>query len=259
MSSGLPLKKKISVFLRFSLCGPRPLSDLCVRPSALLGLPAPAVRSDDPDQFKFMEHLTQYAWDQMVKQYMRAKELSERIVENEDDPGNFEVGSKCYTFIWHADRNFFSQVHGQSGVRSTSCHCSFFKKNGLPCRHILAVRSHCNLSVFHEQLCLERWTRKHFLAHQPAFASATEIEHSPSNIAVEMTALHPASSSSLGLTPNAKFQAAKKACLRLASSLSCLPDAMFDEQLKQVNTMEGFLKQLQTCAVIEILDTGMQK
>ena len=47
-------------------------------------------------------------------------------------------------------------------VTPESCSCTDYKSMGLPCRHILKIRSIEELDLFHEPLCKKRWTRTYF-------------------------------------------------------------------------------------------------
>ena len=91
------------------------------------------IASTDKNEHKFRSHLTKYAWEQMERQFTRAR---------------------CVQVVTLPDGSFC--VDGRAGVHINSCECHFTTSNGLPCVHILAARLHSDQEVFDDALILPR-------------------------------------------------------------------------------------------------------
>lgn len=57
-----------------------------------------------------------------------------------------------------------------------SSNCSNWIAVGLPCCHIFAVRHKCNVDLYDPKLCLPRWTREYYKAHQRLFRTPDNVE-----------------------------------------------------------------------------------
>ncbi|KAL1488485.1 hypothetical protein ABEB36_014952 [Hypothenemus hampei] len=89
----------------------------------------------------------------------------------------------------------------------------------LPCRHILKFREICNLPLFEQELCLERWTR--------AQGNQVSIQN---NVLKSITKNKP-------LSNHQKFKLMNAKCLKLAEISSEVSSTVFYERL-------NFIKQL---------------
>ena len=105
---------------------------------------------------KYIEHLTPYAYDFVMKQL----ELKDRV----------KLG------VTSSDDNEYHQVNSSEGllhVSTTSCTCLSWKSMKLPCKHILALRDKLDVDLFAEELCDIRWSVKYFEESHRIFQSGS--------------------------------------------------------------------------------------
>ena len=57
----------------------------------------------------------------------------------------------------------------------TSCDSSFMKKMGLPCRHLLKLRSYLSLPLYDSSLANKRWTKSYYILSSDARFSESNI------------------------------------------------------------------------------------
>ena len=57
----------------------------------------------------------------------------------------------------------------------TPCDSSFMKKMGLPCRHLLKLRSYLSLPLYDSSLANKRWTMSHYILSSDARFSESNI------------------------------------------------------------------------------------
>ena len=98
---------------------------------------------------KYLSLLTHYASDFVLQQInkMQYIKLLKKTEDNTYNVMSASTGDVKYT------------------VTHNSCNCTDYNSMGLPCRHLLKVRSIKKLNLFDEYLCKERWTKQYFLKH----------------------------------------------------------------------------------------------
>lgn len=54
-----------------------------------------------------------------------------------------------------------------NATKLDTCWCEFFATMRLPCKHILALRSHLNIDIFDKNICDKRWSKVY---QKPSFS-----------------------------------------------------------------------------------------
>ncbi|CAG5090645.1 Protein of unknown function [Cotesia congregata] len=77
-----------------------------------------------------------------------------------------EIGGSPQVNLVNIDlENKESYIHSKAEIimiTVNTCQCKFHRSLKLPCKHILALREKCNLSLFSESLCNDRWTKTYY-------------------------------------------------------------------------------------------------
>jgi len=103
---------------------------------------------------KYSDHLTQYSFSHVEKEYLASLKMNNNSLEN-------------------------------IGVTITLCDCKFFRSMKLPCRHIIKKRQLNNLDIFDQQLCLPLHQNKNVF--QPQINSPDSVQDSISYITSKKT------------------------------------------------------------------------
>lgn len=104
----------------------------------------PITRITDTDLLQYFSLLTPYAFDYVKKQ--------------------FEIKTKVL-----------------SSTTVNVCGCLFYVAMKLPCRHIFYLRSTKNITLYKEELCSVRWTKKYYQQHQRVFQTSPTVQQNIQN------------------------------------------------------------------------------
>lgn len=111
---------------------------------------------------------------------------------------------------------------GLKNVTDKSCECHFFKTMGLPCKHILKIRSASKLNIFDKDLCPRRW---HTTFLQEIYALQT-AENLPDNVWETVNSIVQLRHQ------NPKYKAIKEFCDELVETMPNLSNQKVLERLK---------------------------
>ena len=103
------------------------------------------VTSIDPQSAlgRYKELLTPYSFEYVKKQFGKIK------IKNDVDSSSCTINAREVELITRKSID--------------NCSCVFSSSMKLPCRHILATRSHKGLQEYDESLCADRWKLQHFV------------------------------------------------------------------------------------------------
>lgn len=113
------------------------------------------VKPNDPLQ-KYCDLLTPYAFNLVKNEIQAAPYLTLKKLPS----GKRIVPSKDITYTPDLDK----------------CNCLHWISYGLPCCHIFAFREACQIDLYDPKLCLRRWTREYYKAHQRVFQKKSADE-----------------------------------------------------------------------------------
>jgi len=155
----------------------------------------PTTRITDKDLLQYFCLLTPYAFDFVKKQ--------------------FEIKSKTL-----------------SSTTVNICGCRFNVALTLPCSHIFYLRSMKNITLYKEELCAIRWTRKYYQQHQRVFQSPPTLPEIP-NITNKVN-LNIVTKNSKKLSSNDKFRRTSTIGSKIANLLSTLPSPHYESKIEQL-------------------------
>lgn len=114
-----------------------------------------------PTMRLFNEGTAEYLYMQLL-----TEEAAERVVE--------EIRAYQYLSLKQHNTNtctFLSPNNVESCASISSCGCIFSTSFMLPCRHIFSTRKYFRESLYSEELCAQRWTKKYCVNKQRCFQS----------------------------------------------------------------------------------------
>ena len=120
---------------------------------------------------------------------------------------------------------------------NTTCDCTFFKTQRLPCRHIFAVRKYNQLELFDEGLIIQRWRLDYFQHTVPAMEP------------VQITVRKVVKPRRKILNANEKFRKAAVLTNQLASVLTGCGMKSFEHYMDNIQQLIDFSKQNVLCTV----------
>lgn len=153
---------------------------------------------ENPVEQAFYEQLTPYAFSRLKPelQSTNSNYKYERV-----DASTFRLVSSTKTY----------------NLTHQSCNCSFMTKMGLPCRHLLQLRSFLSLPLYDETLSNHRWTKTCYL--ESLDKRIRKLEE-PSDTQVHFTTMQDETASvtkTKNLSQAEKFRLLMKKCQVLAS------------------------------------------
>ncbi|XP_050055998.1 zinc finger SWIM domain-containing protein 3-like isoform X10 [Aphis gossypii] len=162
----------------------------------------PLVKTRHPDLSKYFSLLTPYSFMLVEKQ--------------------FEAKSKTLSF---------TTING--------CQCKFYVAMTLPCCHIFDARQKTNTSLYDENLCATRWTRKYYYEKQRAFQIPTTMHvqnHSTCNTSEydDNNSLTVITKKNKKLSSHQKFRETSKIGSKIADLLSTLSNENFEKKIGQL-------------------------
>jgi len=161
---------------------------------------------------------------------------------------------KDYEYIKVNDKTFsLSSTKNVYNLTPTSCNCSFMRKMGLPCRHLLKLRSFLSMPLFDELLANQRWTRNYYFKNLDLKAMKSDIDE-PKVVHLEYMEME--TSSKRILSQAQKFNKLMKRCQVLASLGSEGGMKTFEEREKQIDYI---IEQWQQNKEVKILQVDQQE
>ena len=105
------------------------------------------VSPNNPDMAMYNKYLTAYAFSIVKSQFEKMKERSSYDFE------------RCET-----DESYTLKCANSSSIKvsKNNCGCHFMSKIGLPCQHIMKLRSFSSLAVFDTNIVNRRWTKEYY-------------------------------------------------------------------------------------------------
>lgn len=133
----------------------------------------------------------------------------------------------------------FAFVKNQFELKSKSlpsttvnvCGCQFNVALTLPCRHIFYLRSTKNITLYQEDLCAIRWTKKYYQQHQRVFQTPPAFPEIPGNEVNVKTV----TKNTKKLSSNDKFRHTSTIGSKIASLLSTLPSPHYERKIEQLH------------------------
>ena len=109
----------------------------------------------------------------------------------------------------------FESSAGEVVATNTNCSYAFGKATGLPCKHIIAVRTKSSVNPFDKHLVLARWTKVSYTPHlRQRFKGKVDFTSS-----VGSNTLKSRSKPKI-LDHFEKYTTAKEVCLKIAPAMS---------------------------------------
>ena len=109
------------------------------------------------DEIKYLEQLTPYAFSFVRKQL--------QLVDKKTEINR--VDKNTYTLNYPLCK--------KHNLTVTSCDCSFMKKMGLPCSHLLKLRFYLSLPLYDSSLANKRWAKSYYILSSDARFLETNI------------------------------------------------------------------------------------
>ena len=161
-------------------------------------------------EMDYSKYLTSYAFDFVFKQLQLVNMVKE--IKQVDDHWDVETSS------------------GLQSLSTLQCSCIFNCSMRLPCRHILALRSKLNLSLFDVELCDKRWSMEYYKSTQRMFVNRVHSQ-------VSLT-----TSASKELSQHEKFRKASLLATELASVTSYASHIHFKRKMKLLQELIDYWK-----------------
>lgn len=174
------------------------------------------IYTDKSDEKLYTDFLTDKAFEYVIKEIRASAFLD---VEG--------INKKTCTFVTQ---------HGIISKATTeSCDCKFWNSMKLPCRHIMAIRSHFSLPLYCEELCNQRWTKKYCIMTQRCFRLQNKEERN------DIRDLSPVISNLQSETITSNFDGKKEAIENISKDLVTVCSMCCNENF---DTKVAILKEL---------------
>ena len=174
-------------------------------------VPVTPFKPDSPE-YSYMQILTPYALGYVTKQLNLAQKI-EILGQSENV---YEINSS----------------EGIIRVTPTDCDCTFRKSMQLPCRHIFAVRSHCEANLYSSELCATRWTLAYYRSNHRVMAEPdSDFNDSSLNVSEAHVKTKPL------LSQHDKYRKSFHVAQRLASVVSESPMREFNDKFATLNRL----------------------
>ena len=167
---------------------------------------------------KYQEILTPYAYQMFVRQHSALHTVKLKSSDS--------------------NKYVFESSAGEVMATTATCSCYFGKATGLPCKHIITVRSKSSMNPFDKDLVPARWTKDSYTLHlRQRFEGKVDFTSS--------TGIHTLNSQTKPkiLDHFEKYNTAKKVCLKIASAMSYNSHERFLADLKVMQDILKYLEQ----------------
>ena len=148
------------------------------------------------DEMEYLEQLTPYAFSLVRRQW--------QLIDKEAEINR--VDKNIYTLNYPLCK--------KHNLTVTSCDSSFMKKMGLPCSHLLKLRSYLSLPLYGSSLANKRWTKSYYILSSDARFSGSNIPAECESTTITGTE----EANSQILSQSQKFNKLTRTCQILASS-----------------------------------------
>ena len=148
------------------------------------------------DEMEYLEQLTPYAFSLVRRQW--------QLIDKEAEINR--VDKNIYTLNYPLCK--------KHNLTVTSCDSSFMKKMGLPCSHLLKLRSYLSLPLYGNSLANKRWTKSYYILSSDARFSGSNIPAECESTTITGTE----EANSQILSQSQKFNKLTRTCQILASS-----------------------------------------
>lgn len=192
----------------------------------------------DSDIDRYLQLLTPFAFSHVKKQY--------ELKKNVKLLNCYEKNGKQYA-LYNSDSGKVIETC------QNSCQCSFTTVMRLPCRHMLALRTYLQISLFDHNSCHIRWTKHFYLSgHRVSLNNQIPMNNLDNYDSVHISTVKRKSSAII--SSQQKYREAFSVGQKIASCISELGMREYTSVIDQLKSVLEFLEQGRLFSIVETND-----